>query len=586
MFGACVAAVAAALGWVTFVSLRLERRETDARAEARFQASLRLALWRMDSLLTPIIAQEAARPYAHYAAFYPQDQGFDRASNALRPSGLLVPSPLLGYTSEFIRLHFQVSQDGAITSPEAPEGEQLDLAKAAQTGGPDVSAAQKMLARLRRFATRKQLLEKLAHAAPNGAAAVVVARRSPLLEQAQAAARDFATRQQMANLAQNPNQQVQPPQPAPPPSRRPEVAVEQGPFVPVWLNPPAGDEAELVFLRSVTIGPTHIVQGIWADWPRLRRWLLDGIGDLLPHADLKPVVGGSLQPTGQMLASIPAVLEAAPAAARGTATRPAWTPMRAILLATWLAALAAVTAVGFVLRAAIALGERRLQFASAVTHELRTPLTTFRMYSEMLASDMLPDEKCRREYLATLSREAERLSHVVENVLLYARVEQDRAATRYESVAMTELLERVAPRLSRRAQEAQMELVVDGEPAKDASLSVDCQAVEQILFNLVDNSCKYAGAASDRRLHLDVRVCGARLEMLYRDHGPGIPPSEEKRIFETFSRAARDAQSATPGIGLGLALAKGLARELGGDLKLVRRPDAGAAFLLILPLRR
>ena len=72
---------------------------------------------------------------------------------------------------------------------------------------------------------------------------------------------------------------------------------------------------------------------------------------------------------------------------------------------------------------ALSLGKRRADFVSAVTHELRTPLTTFRMYAEMLADDMVPDPDQRREYLSTLLVESNRLRHLVENVLTYARLE-------------------------------------------------------------------------------------------------------------------------------------------------------------------
>ncbi|MGB9624148.1 MAG: sensor histidine kinase, partial [Phycisphaerae bacterium] len=334
----------------------------------------------------------------------------------------------------------------------------------------------------------------------------------------------------------------------------------------------------------VTAGPLQTVQGIWVDWPRLKRWLLGAVQDVLPGADLKPALPGESFPPSRLLASLPAVLDLPTNADVGFDGPLRLTPTRLTLLAAWAAAAAAVTAVGLVLRAVMALGERRLQFASAITHELRTPLTTLRMYSEMLAHGMVRDEQKRQDYLATLSREAERLAGLVENVLLYARIEQNRATTRAESLTVSELLERIRPRLARRAREAQMELVIDDGGVGDATLSVDCRAVEQILFNLVDNSCKYAGSAADRRLHLGVRTTPGVVEMLYRDHGPGIPPAEERRVFEAFRRADRDAQSATPGIGLGLALARGLARELNGDLKLLRLKDAGAAFSLTLPV--
>lgn len=570
-FAACVAAVVAALGWVTLVSLRLERRESEARAEAQFQESLRLGLWRMDSLLAPLIAQEAARPYSQYVASQVPNPLFNRAVTAAQTPG---------DGSEFIRLHFQVGPDGVIASPEITDAGANEATTTTQRNDQRPATASDMLARLRRLVTREVLLTALAEARQTGGE-LVITRRSPYAQQtlAERTAQDYSARQQVANLAHNaivPQQQASGPG---------ELTVTLGGFVPMWRRPGKGEQPELLFIRLVTTGRTRIVQGVWADWPRLKRWLLDAVRDVLPGADLRPVVKSDLSPPeARMLASIPAVVEVPPAALPGPVNAAFFTPTRVTLVIAWAAALAAVTAVGLVLRAVIGLGERRLQFASAVTHELRTPLTTFRMYSEMLVNGMVRDDETRREYLATLTREAERLTNVVENVLLYARVEQRRAATRCEPIAAADLVTRVSGRLAQRADNAKMQLVIDEGGADNIVVVTDCQAVEQILFNLVDNSCKYAGSAADRRLHLSVRTTGSSLEMLYWDHGPGIPAAEERRAFEAFRRGSREAAGSAPGVGLGLALARGLARELGGDLKLVRRPDAGAAFLLALPL--
>ena len=103
-------------------------------------------------------------------------------------------------------------------------------------------------------------------------------------------------------------------------------------------------------------------------------------------------------------------------------------------------------AVGFSLRATILYAERRGRFASTVTHELRTPLTTFRMYSEMLAKGMVPEEK-RAEYTSVLERESVRLSRLVENVLAYARIEEGHAGVERESLPVDVLLERCLPAL-------------------------------------------------------------------------------------------------------------------------------------------
>jgi len=580
LFAACVAAVTAALAWVTLASLRLERREIEARADTQRQESVRLALWRMDSLLAPLVAQEAARPYAQYSDMLSSNPLSNRWTNAALPAEPSAPAPPVGYPSDLFRLYFQIGPDDVVTSPEVPDSSLGRIATSGPAAGHSFAAARHALARLRAVLKRETLLEALERTAQAGTGEVIVARRPaiPGLSPADRTAQEFTARQKMANLAQNAIQSESPSL-----GRDNDMTVRQGPIVPIWCAG-LGNGPELLFVRSVTAGPLQTVQGIWADWPRLKQWLLGAVQDVLPDADLHPALTDESFPPSRLLASLPAVLDLPPTAGSGFDSSLRLTPTRLTLLAAWAAIAAAVTAVGLVFRAVIALGERRLQFASAITHELRTPLTTFRMYSEMLANGMVRDEQHRQDYLAILSREAERLSGLVENVLLYARIEQNRATTRAESLTVGELLERVRPRLARRAQEAQMELVMDDGGVGDATLSVDCQAVEQILFNLVDNSCKYAGSAADRRLHLDVRTTPGTVEMLYRDHGPGIPPAEERRVFEAFRRANRDAHSATPGIGLGLALARGLARELNGDLKLLRLKDAGAAFSLTLPM--
>ena len=95
-----------------------------------------------------------------------------------------------------------------------------------------------------------------------------------------------------------------------------------------------------------------------------------------------------------------------------------------------------------------------------MTHELRTPLTTFRLYTEMLDEGMVASAESQRSYLKTLRAEADRLGHLVENVLAFARLERGRAADGREIVAPAELLDRLVPRLALRARQAGMELIV------------------------------------------------------------------------------------------------------------------------------
>jgi signal transduction histidine kinase len=251
----------------------------------------------------------------------------------------------------------------------------------------------------------------------------------------------------------------------------------------------------------------------------------------------------------------------------------------------WASLILAAAAVALLLLGVVSLSERRAAFVSAVTHELRTPLTTFRMYTEMLREGMVAGVEKEQAYLATLSLEADRLTHLVENVLAYARLEKSRAGGRIEAVRLGDLLARVKGRLGARAAQAGLELGVEApEEALDTLVSADASAVEQILFNLVDNACKYAAGAADRRLHLESRRSRGKLELRLRDHGPGIPAADARRLFRPFSRSARDAAGSSPGVGLGLALSRRLARSMGGDLDYEPAgPGApGACFVLKL----
>jgi signal transduction histidine kinase len=241
-------------------------------------------------------------------------------------------------------------------------------------------------------------------------------------------------------------------------------------------------------------------------------------------------------------------------------------------------------AVALLLWGAISLSERRGAFVSAVTHELRTPLTTLSMYSEMLEQGMVKDESRKQQYLTTLRAEANRLGHLVENVLAYSRIERGRADGRIQMIPVPELIDAVKERLGERAKQAGMELAIElPADAQAMAVKADASAVEQILFNLVDNAGKYASSAKDKRIHLTAQTNGSAAMIRLADHGPGISKQESRKLFRPFSKSAREAANSAPGVGLGLALCRRLARQMRGDLKL-EETNGGATFVLTLPL--
>jgi signal transduction histidine kinase len=258
--------------------------------------------------------------------------------------------------------------------------------------------------------------------------------------------------------------------------------------------------------------------------------------------------------------------------------------LRWALQSGWGAVLLAVVAAAFLLQGVITLSERRAAFVSSVTHELRTPLTTFRMYAEMLAKGMVPDENRRQEYFDTLQREAERLTLLVENVLAYARLERGRRPQAQDHVTLAALLDRVGPRLKQRAAQADMqcELQLDGVAAHQ-EFTTDQAVVEQILFNLVDNAAKYGRKAEDRRIHIEGDLNGQFIRLVVRDHGPGMKNGVWSRPMQPFGKSAQESADSAPGVGLGLALCRRLARQLGGSLDIADSTGGGAALTLLLP---
>jgi K+-sensing histidine kinase KdpD len=150
-------------------------------------------------------------------------------------------------------------------------------------------------------------------------------------------------------------------------------------------------------------------------------------------------------------------------------------------------------------------------------------------------------------------------------------------------MSVSTLLDRIEPALSQCASPAGMTLVCQRQGIEDSSIRADPQTVERILLNLVENAGKYAGEASDRRIHLIAGRQGEWVSLSVRDHGPGVSRSERGRIFRAFQRGSKDAHGPKSGLGLGLALAKELASELDGRLTYQAPNPPGALFALTIP---
>jgi len=594
LYAACAVAVVVALGWISRIALDLELSEAKARVEVGHEQFVQEALWRMDSWLAPILAAEGARAVEEYTPI--------RYAGGL---GAFATSELLEFRSRHIRQHFEIVEGGTLMSPQAPQGEDrdraIDLGVAAATcdlNFVNLTAVEPLIDFDALSSRVKELEDRMA--------AVVREQLSPGLLNVSQNAEQFVQNDSWVatkNALEGSNRARQARKKAgfnaaprgqyPQQLKRARVVGEPlrvGPLVAVWLGEVGLQE--LAFVRRVTVPidrslwdadtreRKEALQGFLVDWDALEADLLDQVADLFPGASLKPVEEERTvdDATGRALATVPVTIAVPPPPAPLLVGG----PTRTALWLTWGAVLCALAVAGVTLRAAIAYGDRRSRFASAVTHELRTPLTTFRIYTEMLADGMVEDPDTRQDYLRTLHGESERLTSVVENVLAYSRLEQGRAIGRVERVSIRDLVDRLQARLERRAADADVQLSIDVRGPGTDTVSADVEAVGQILVNLVDNACKYGRSSETPRIEITIDAPPGRVCFSVRDHGPGVAAAHRKSIFESFERGGRD-DGSIPGVGLGLALSRGLARELGGDVTLARDQDAGARFLLDLP---
>jgi signal transduction histidine kinase len=554
------------MGWVTGVALSLDRDRLEAQGRAEFEEQVRLALWRLDSRAAVLVARETARPYSAYTA-----------------GGPTWPGPRGG--GGHVLLYFRVSGQGEVTSPQVPAD-----TLANRTSGMAFGAQQEMVQSTGpslRSSQRASLLDDLRQSLDRGELVAAIPpeqRDAALLAEAPESAPEWlgpSGKQAFKNEAefraragQNVAQQEASNFQAQAVFVQPVAAdARLEPMYPFWHR------EHLLLARRVATNGSEQFQGCVLDWPAVRGWLLEAVRDLLPAADLAPVSQGEEVEPGRLLASLP--LRLLPGRVQSVPVPP-WTPIKVALLVGWACILASALSAGLLLAGAVALGERRAAFVSAVTHELRTPLTTFRMYTEMLDEGMVPEEEARREYVGVLHREAERLSHLVENVLAFARLERGRQVAKTEVIRVGDMMDRLASDLGRQVERLGAALICE-EPGALADMRVeaDPSAVEQIMSNLLDNACKYA-CEDDPRVHLQATGDGRSILLTVRDHGPGIPRAEARRIFRPFRKSAREAANSAPGVGLGLALSRQLARSMGGDLRLANPGHAGACFVLCL----
>ena len=227
----------------------------------------------------------------------------------------------------------------------------------------------------------------------------------------------------------------------------------------------------------------------------------------------------------------------------------------------------------------------RNRFYAAMSHELRTPVNAVMGYNDLLLASVYGPLNEQQELAIERSqRAAHHLRELVNDVLDLSRVESGRTVLEPERVELGALVDEVLGSLRPMAQAMGVELRLGpGDPVHIVS---DRKQVRQILVHLVSNALRFGAGAPVFASVRAAREGGAQVEVV--DGGPGIPPEDHLRIFDEFVQLARDENGDSTGIdgtGLGLPIARRLARLLGGDIDLSSTVGVGSTFRLTLPER-
>lgn len=336
---------------------------------------------------------------------------------------------------------------------------------------------------------------------------------------------------------------------------------------------------QLTLLRRVQRGPQRFLQQITLDPDRVAAELAHALGPDMPLARLHLLHHEADTPPHLRVAALPFILDPGPPPAADTSR----SGLARALVFGWAVVLTALALAVFSAFALLRLDRRRAAFVAAVTHEMRTPLTTFRLYTDLLADGSVTDPAETRSYLHTLRAQSVRLASLVENVLTFARLERRRHIER-ETTTASALLQRGLPHLTDRAALDGMTVTwIPGDAAQHPVRAAPAM-VEQILFNLVDNACKYGQNPDHPVIEITAWADNRHVHLTLRDHGPGVREAP-RDLFKPFVRTPERDTAASPGVGLGLALARRMARATGGELRAVpvTAQAPGARFDLSLP---
>jgi two-component system, OmpR family, phosphate regulon sensor histidine kinase PhoR len=221
----------------------------------------------------------------------------------------------------------------------------------------------------------------------------------------------------------------------------------------------------------------------------------------------------------------------------------------------------------------------RQEFFSNISHELRTPLTSILAFVETLEDGAIEDEENNRRFLTVIRRNAERMHHLIDDILELSSIESGGISIQPKPISLLNLVREVFTNISNKAEEFKVELINEVPP--ETQVFADVMRLEQMLTNLIDNAVKFNREGGN--VTVSCQKNGTADLINITDTGEGISAEHLQRIFERFYRPDRARSREIGGTGLGLAIVKHLAKLHGGEISVSSTLGKGSIFTIELP---
>lgn len=227
------------------------------------------------------------------------------------------------------------------------------------------------------------------------------------------------------------------------------------------------------------------------------------------------------------------------------------------------------------------LSKMKSDFISTVSHEFKSPLTSIRHITDMLVLKRVPTESKKQEYYEIIQQQSERLSHLINNILDFSKLEEGEKSFRFEPLFIDQILQEIVVSFKNSIPDKDFKVIYK-QGNHLPKINADKVAVTQVIHNLLDNAFKYSGNSDSIEVYAKSDKKSVIISV--KDYGIGIPLEERDKIYSRFYRISNDHTQQVKGSGIGLTIVKQIIESHGGTISLESKVGSGSTFIIKLPI--